>query len=400
MTAPLAGVRVLDLSRVLAGPWCTQLLADLGAEVTKIERPGAGDDTRHWGPPWHDRDGQKVAAYFLAANRGKRSAAIDFGTEAGAALVRQLAASADVVVENFKVGGLARFGLDAASLRAANPRLVVASITGFGQDGPYASRAGYDYIIQAMGGLMSITGKGDDEAGGEPMRVGVAVVDLFTGMYAAVAIIAALYRREKSGEGAHVDMALFDTQLAMLANQSSNALVSGKDPPRQGNTHPNIVPYQPFAASDQRIIIAVGNDRQFARLAELCGHPEWIDDSRFASNAARVSHRAAMVEAVAQCVALHPAAYWLDRLEQAGIPAGPINTISQALEDVQAQHRAMVRMIAGTPLVGSPVRIDGARADADLPPPNLGEHTADVLRELGVSPADVQRLRDDNVVGG
>ena len=400
MNAPLAGIRVLDLSRVLAGPWCTQLLADLGAEVIKIERPGAGDDTRHWGPPWHIREGQKVAAYFLSANRGKRSAAIDFATEEGAELVRRLAGYADVVVENFKVGGLSKFGLDAASLHDVNPRLVIASITGFGQDGPYANRAGYDYIIQGMGGLMSITGKPDSEPGGEPMRVGVAVADLFTGMYTAVAILSALYRREKSGEGAYIDMALFDTQLAMLANQASNALISGEDPPRQGNTHPNIVPYQTFETADQRIIIAVGNDRQFARLAEMCGHPEWTEDERFATNSARVANREAIVGLVAECVRARPSSEWLDKLEKAGIPAGPINTITQALDDVQAQHRAMVRMIAGTPLVGSPVRIDGARADSGLPPPLLGEHTAAVLQELGIGPAEIARLKSEAIVGG
>jgi len=276
---------------------------------------------------------------------------------------------------------------------------VIASITGFGQDGPYAERAGYDYIIQGMGGLMSITGKPDDKPGGEPMRVGVAVADLFTGMYTAVAILSALYRREKSGEGAHIDMALFDTQLAMLANQASNALISGEDPPRQGNTHPNIVPYQTFETADQRIIIAVGNDRQFARLAEMCGHPEWTSDGRFSSNSARVANRAAMVEAVAECVRTRPASEWLESLEKAGIPAGPINTITEALADVQTQHRAMVRSIAGTPLVGSPVRIDGKRADSDLPPPALGEHTAEVLAELGISDADLNRLRRDGIVG-
>jgi formyl-CoA transferase len=400
VNAPLAGIRVLDLSRVLAGPWCTQLLADLGAEVIKIERPVAGDDTRHWGPPWHVRDGQKVAAYFLSANRGKRSAAIDFATDEGAALVRRLAGCADVVVENFKVGGLSKFGLDAASLHAINPRLVIASITGFGQDGPYANRAGYDYIIQGMGGLMSITGKPDSEPGGEPMRVGVAVADLFTGMYTAVAIVSALYRRETTGEGVHIDMALFDTQLAMLANQASNALISREDPPRQGNTHPNIVPYQTFEAADQRIIIAVGNDRQFARLAEMCGHPQWTTDERFESNAARVANREAMVDAVAECVRARPASEWLEKLEKAGIPAGPINTITQALNDVQAQHRAMVRILAGTPVVGSPVRMDGSRVDADLPPPMLGEHTAQVLKELGIGPAEIARLKSEAIVGG
>jgi formyl-CoA transferase len=399
MNNPLEGIKVLDLSRVLAGPWCTQLLADLGAEVIKIERPGAGDDTRHWGPPWHGEGEDRVAAYFLSCNRGKKSAAIDFGRPDGAALVRKLAEQSDVVIENFKVGGLEKFGLDAASLRTANPRLIYASITGFGQDGPYAERAGYDYIIQGMGGLMSITGLHDGVPGGGPMRVGVAVVDLFTGLYTSVAILAALYQRERTGEGAHIDMALFDTQLAMLANQASNALISGKDPPRQGNTHPNIVPYQPFDAADQPIIIAVGNDRQFARLAEMCGHPEWTSDERFASNAARVAHREEMVRLVAQAIAQKPAAEWLEQLESAGIPAGPINRISQALEDVQAQHRQMVRTLAGIPLVGSPVRMDGARADSGLPPPALGEHTDEVLAGLGVAADEAARLRAEGAVG-
>jgi formyl-CoA transferase len=398
-TRPLAGLRVLDLSRVLAGPWCTQLLGDLGADVIKIERPGVGDDTRHWGPPWHGEGDQRVAAYFLSANRGKRSVAIDFATEEGAGLVRRLAQQCDVVVENFKVGALKKFGLDAAALRAANPKLIVASITGFGQDGPYAGRAGYDYIIQGMGGMMSVTGLPDDEPGGGPMRVGVAVVDLFTGMYACVAILAALHRREKTGEGAHIDLALFDTQLAMLANQASNALVSGEDPPRQGNTHPNIVPYQPFDAADQPIIIAIGNERQFARLAEMCGHPEWAKDERFATNGARVANRVEIVRLVAQCIARKPAAEWFEQLDAAGIPAGPINRVSQALADVQAQHRAMVRTFGGVPLVGSPVRIDGERADSELPPPGLGEHTAEVLANLGLGADELRQLRERKVIG-
>jgi crotonobetainyl-CoA:carnitine CoA-transferase CaiB-like acyl-CoA transferase len=395
----LEGIKVLDLSRVLAGPWCTQLLADLGAEVVKIERPGAGDDTRHWGPPWHGEGEDRVAAYFLSCNRGKKSAAIDFARPEGAAIVRQLALESDIVVENFKVGGLAKFGLDAASLRSANPRLIVASITGFGQDGPYADRAGYDYIIQGMGGLMSVTGLPDGEPGGGPMRVGVAVADLFTGMYTCTAILAALYRREKPGEGAHIDMALFDTQLAMLANQASNALVSGMDPPRQGNTHPNIVPYQPFDAADRPLIIAIGNDGQFARLAELCGHPEWASDERFDTNGARVANRSEIVRLIAECIRRRPAVEWFEKLEAAGVPAGPINSVGQALADVQAQHRGMVRSIAGMPLVGSPVRIDGHRADADLPPPGLGEHTNEVLRSLGLTSEELQRLRAAGVVG-
>jgi crotonobetainyl-CoA:carnitine CoA-transferase CaiB-like acyl-CoA transferase len=394
---PLEGIRVLDLSRVLAGPWATQLLADLGAEVTKVEKPGEGDDTRHWGPPWHEQDGHKVAAYFLAANRGKRSVAIDFGTEEGAALVRRMATEADVVVENFRVGGLKKFGLDAESLRAVNPRLVYASITGFGQDGPYAQRAGYDYIIQGMGGLMSLTGLPDEEPGGGPVRTGVAVADLFTGMYTANAILAALYRRERTGDGATIDLALFDTQLAMLANQASNALVSGRDPGRQGAGHPNIVPYQPFQAADQPIIIAVGNDRQFAKLAAILGHPDWASDPAYATNSARVAERKKIVPMISAIIATRLAAEWLADLEKAGIPAGPINSISQALADPQAVHRGMRIEAAGVPMIGNPIRIDGDRADAQSPPPALGEH-GHLLREM-LGDAEFDRLKSAGVVG-
>lgn len=402
MKRALEGVRVLDLSRVLAGPWATQLLADLGAEVIKVEKPGAGDDTRHWGPPWHEHGDERVAAYFLAANRGKRSVAIDFATEEGAALVRRMAADADVLVENFKVGGLRRFGLDAASLRAEHPRLIYASITGFGQDGPYAERAGYDYIIQGMGGLMSLTGLPDGEPGGGPMKVGVAVADLFTGMYTASTILAALYRREHTGEGATIDMALLDTQLAMLANQASNTLVSGAASRRMGAGHPNIVPYQPFNAKDQPLIIAVGNDRQFARLAAIVGHPEWAEDPAYATNAARVSAREKLVPMIAEIIATKPAAEWLVQLEAAGIPAGPINTISQALADPQAVHRGAQISAGGgalgeVPMVGSPMRIDGERADAPLPPPALGEH-GDLLSEW-VDEAELKRLKAAGIVG-
>ena len=399
VTPPLSGIRVLDLSRVLAGPWCTQLLADLGAEVIKIERPGAGDDTRHWGPPWHGEGDDRVAAYFLSANRGKKSAAIDFAKPEGAELVRKLAEQSDIVVENFKVGGLKKFGLDADSLRSANPQLIVASITGFGQDGPYADRAGYDFIIQGMGGMMSITGLPDGVPGGGPLRVGVAVVDLFTGMYTATAILASLFRRGRTGDGAHIDMALFDTQIAVLANQVSNALVSGRDPPRQGNTHPNIVPYQPFDAADKPLIVAVGNDRQFSKLAELCGHPEWATDERFATNAARVGNRAELVRLIGDCLRQKSAGEWFEKLDAAGIPAGPINTIREALADVQAQHRQMIRTIAGMPLIGSPMRIDGDRTDSELPPPALGQHTAEVLDGLSLRTSEVERLREAGVIG-
>ena len=399
---PLEGVKILDLSRVLAGPWATQLLADLGADVIKVEKPGEGDDTRHWGPPWLEHEGEKVAAYFLAANRGKRSVAIDLSIEEGAALVRRMAADADVFIENFRVAGLKKFGLDADSLRAANTRLIYASITGFGQDGPYAARAGYDYIIQGMGGLMSLTGLPDSEPGGGPMKVGVAVADLFTGMYAANAILAALYRREQTGDGATIDLALLDTQLAMLANQASNSLVSGVDPKRLGAGHPNIVPYQPFKAGDQSIIIAVGNDRQFAKLAAMLGHPEWAADADYATNAARVGARGRLVPMIAEIISTRPAAEWLGQLEDAGIPAGPINSISQALSDPQAVHRG-ARISAGggllgeVPMVGGPIRIDGERSDAPLPPPALGEH-GDLLREM-LGDEEFERLKAAGIIG-
>jgi formyl-CoA transferase len=379
----LAGVRVLDLSRVLAGPWCTQLLADLGADVVKIERPGTGDDTRHWGPPWHGEGEDRVAAYFLAANRGKRSAAIDLSTQEGADTIRRLADRSDVLVENFKVGALAKYGLDAATLRKRNPRLVYASITGFGQDGPRASQAGYDFMIQGQAGLMSITGHPDEAPGGGPLRAGVAVVDLFTGMYTANAILAALVRRGSTGEGAHIDSALFDCGIAMLANQASNYLVSGDNPPRQGNSHPNLVPYQPFACADQPLIIAVGNDAQFCGLAAILGHPEWASDQRFATNAARVAHRAELVALIEACTRKRPAAHWSSELESRGIPAGPINSIAEALADPQAAHRELLQVLDRFRLIASPLVLDGRRATSDRPPPALGQHTQEVLAELG-----------------
>ena len=379
---PLQGIRILDLSRVLAGPWCTQQLADLGADVVKVERPGQGDDTRHWGPPWHGEGEDRVAAYFLAANRGKRSAAIDIAEPEGAETVRSLADRADVMVENFKVGALARYGLDAATLRARNPRLVYASITGFGQDGPRAHQAGYDFMIQGQAGLMSITGHPGDAPGGGPLRAGVAIVDLFTGLNTANAILAALVRRGVTGEGATIDIALFDVALAMLANQAANFLVSGDNPQRQGNSHPNIVPYQPFACADRPLIVAVGNDAQFARFCALLGMPEWTNDERFATNAARVANRAALVPLIAEQMVRAPAATWFARLEAAGIPAGEINDIGQALSDPQAVHRGMLQDCGEVHLIASPLMIDGARAGADRVPPRLGQHTAEVLAEL------------------
>ncbi|GAA4026768.1 CaiB/BaiF CoA-transferase family protein [Sphingomonas rosea] len=382
---PLEGIRVLDLSRVLAGPWCTQLLADLGADVIKIERPGVGDDTRHWGPPWSGDGDSRVAAYFLACNRGKRSAAIDLARDEGAAQVRAIADKSDIVVENFKVGALRRYGLDSATLRARNPRLVYASITGFGQDGPRSGQAGYDFMIQGQAGLMSITGLPDEVENGGPLRAGVAIVDLFTGMYTASAILAALVRRGTTGEGAVIDSALFDCGLAMLANQASNYLVSGHSPGRQGNSHPNLVPYQPFVCADKALIIAVGNDRQFAALASLLGHPEWASDPAFATNAARIANRADLVARIEAITRTRPAAYWFEACERAGIPAGPINSIAQALDDPQATHRAMLREMDGMRLLGGPVRLDGERMDSTRPPPRLGQHTAEILAELGAS---------------
>ena len=383
MKRPLEHIRVLDLSRVLAGPWCTQLLADLGADVVKIERPGVGDDTRHWGPPWvTDADGTRTAAYFLSCNRGKRSAAIDLATAAGAEQIRRLSDRSDVLVENFKVGALAKYGLDAATLRARNPRLIAASITGFGQDGPRAAQAGYDFMIQGQAGLMSITGLPDDEPGGGPLRAGVAVVDLFTGMYTANAILAALVGRGATGEGATIDISLFDCGLALLANQASNYLVSGDDPPRQGNSHPNLVPYQPFACADQPLIIAVGNDRQFAALASLLGHPSWSADPRFATNAARIANRSDLISAIQAITRTRPAASWFEACLAGGIPAGPINSIALALADPQATHRAMIREMKGYRLLGGPLRIDGRRLDTNRAPPRLGEHTREILSEL------------------
>ena len=362
MNKPLSGLKVVELARILAGPWCGQLLADLGAEVVKVERPGAGDDTRHWGPPFAE-DGS--AAYFHGCNRGKSSVTADLKTEAGRDTVRALAREADVLIENFKVGGLARYGLDHPSLSALNPRLVYCSITGFGQDGPYAQRPGYDFIIQGMGGLMALTGEPD----GAPMRAGVAIADIVTGLYAANAILAALRAREATGTGCHIDMALLDTQVAVLANQAMNYLVSGEAPGRIGNRHPNIAPYQVFAVADGHVIVAVGNDAQFARLCALLGVAE---DKRFATNADRVRNRVALDASLAPLIAGRRCDELLSALAGAGIPAGPINDLAQVFADPQVVARGLRIAPGGVPGVASPIVIDGRRQVADRPSPALG----------------------------
>jgi crotonobetainyl-CoA:carnitine CoA-transferase CaiB-like acyl-CoA transferase len=385
-------VRVLDLSRVLAGPWATQTLADLGAEVIKVERPGVGDDTRQWGPPFlESRDGSRGdAAYFMAANRGKKSVELDMATEEGADVIRRLAATSDVVVENFKTGGLKKYGLDFDSLRAINPRLVYCSITGFGQDGPDASRPGYDYMIQAMGGLMSITGQPDGAPGAEPMRVGVAVVDLFTGMTATNAILAALLHARATGQGQHIDVALFDVAAAVLANQAANWFASGDVPGRVGNTHPNLAPYQPLPCSDGSVIVAVGNDRQFRALCGALGAPGMGEDPRFAVGAARIEHRAALTAEVSALTAGFSMKGLMSALETAGVPCGPVNGIDQVFAEPQAVHRGLtveqVRHDLAAPIrtVASPIRLSVTPVSYDRPPPRLGQDTAEILDRLKV----------------
>lgn len=389
-SGPLSGVRVLDLSRVLAGPWATQMLADLGAEVIKIERPGVGDDTRAWGPPFTTKvDGSKGdAAYFLCANRGKKSVELDLASPAGAEMVRELSRTCDVVVENFKTGGLKKYGLDHVSLAAINPKLVYCSITGFGQDGPDAHRAGYDYMIQAMGGLMSITGQPDGAAGAEPMKVGVAVVDLFTGLYASNAILAALMHARATGQGQHIDIALFDVQAAMLANQATNWFVSGKAPTRMGNAHPNLAPYQPFPCTDGMVVIAVGNDGQFRALAEALGAPGLGADPRFLTNALRIEHRAVMTAELSALTAGHTMHSLMAALEKAGVPCGPVNTVDQVFDEPQAKHRGLevtqdrADLLAPVRTVASPIRMSVTPVAYDRAPPALGADTQDVLGSL------------------
>jgi crotonobetainyl-CoA:carnitine CoA-transferase CaiB-like acyl-CoA transferase len=386
----LDGIKVLDLSRVLAGPWCTQLLADLGATIFKIERPGEGDDTRTWGPPFHESTktpGERMASYFMSANRGKHSVAIDIAQPDGAAIVRDLASHCDILVENFKVGGLRKYGLDYARIHAQNPRLIYCSITGFGQDGPYAERPGYDFIVQGMGGLMGVTGVPD----GEPMRAGVAITDIMTGMYACTGILAALHHRNKTGIGQHIDIALLDVQVATMANQALSYLVTNQNPRRLGNAHASIVPYQAFATRNGDITIAAGNDNQFRKLCAVLGEPSLATDLRYATNAARVANR---TDLIAHLQALFH--HWnqpdiLAALEAAGVPAGPINSLEQVFSDPQVRHRRMAFMqespeIGPLPAVRCPLRLSAADVGSTLPPPSLGAHTQTVLQEvLGIN---------------
>ncbi|HJW25465.1 MAG TPA: CaiB/BaiF CoA-transferase family protein [Rhodocyclaceae bacterium] len=396
----LSHLVVLDLSRVLAGPWCSQILADLGAEVIKVERPGTGDDTRAWGPP--SLGGE--SAYYLSANRNKKSVAIDITRPEGQRLVRELAARADIVLENFKVGGLARYGLDYETLKAVNPRLIYCSITGFGQEGPYAGRAGYDFLIQAMGGLMSMTGAADSEPGGGPQKVGVALTDVMSGMYAAVAILAALAHRQQSGEGQYIDIALLDVQVACLANQAMNYLVSGVPPRRLGNAHPNIVPYQTFPTADGEMIVAVGNDSQFAKLCAVAGHPEWAADPRFAANEERVRHRRELIPLLCAATVTRSTASWVDALEAAGVPCGPINDLEAVFADPQVRHRKMSMTLphpeaGAVPSVASPLRLSATPVEYRRAPPLLGQHTDEVLGEkLGLAREEIERLRADAVL--
>jgi crotonobetainyl-CoA:carnitine CoA-transferase CaiB-like acyl-CoA transferase len=403
---PLAGVRVLDLSRVLAGPWCTQTLADLGADVIKVERPGAGDDTRGWGPPFlKDRDGRDTAeaAYYLGTNRNKRSITVDVAKPEGQALIRRLAADCDVFIENFKVGDMARYGLGAEQLCALNPRLVYCSITGFGQTGPYRDRAGYDYAIQGIGGLMSVTGERDDLPGGGPQKVGVAVADLFTGMYATVAILAALRHRDLSGEGQVIDMALLDAQVAMLANLGANYLATGVSPRRMGNAHPNIVPYQVFEVADGHLILAVGNDSQFAKFCEVGGCAELARDPRFAKNADRVRHRDQLIPLLVPILKARPRADWLQALEAAKVPCGPINSLEEVFADPQVRERGMTVRLPhphsdALQVVASPIRLSDTPVQYRRPPPLLGEHTDEVLAEFGVGAGERAALREAGVL--
>jgi len=400
VSSALSHVRVLDLSRVLAGPWASQVLADLGADVVKVERPSAGDETRGWGPPWlPGPEGGRESAYFASANRGKRSVTVDLARPEGQAIVRRLAAWADVLLENYKAGALARWGLGWEDLAAVNPRLVYCSISGFGGDGPYRDRPGYDFLVQAMGGLMSVTGEQD----GPPLKVGVAVTDLLTGLYASTAVLAALAERDRSGLGQRVELALLDVQVAALANQAESFLVTGRPPGRMGNAHPSIVPYQAFRTSDGYVVVAVGNDAQFARLAEVVGRPELARDPRFATNGARVAHRGELVPILGGRLAADTTDRWVRALDAGGVPAGPINDLAQVFADPQVVHRGLRTEVARAsgeriPVVASPVRLSRTPVRHG-PPPRLGEHTREVLVEvLGMGDEEVEALRKAEVI--
>lgn len=407
MAGALSHIRVLDLSRILAGPWASQILADLGAEVIKVERPKAGDDTRTWGPPFFkDKEGHdtSLAAYYLSANRNKQSITIDIATADGQQLLRELVAKSDILIENYKVDGLRQYGLDYESLKAINPGLIYCSITGFGQTGPYAPRAGYDFMIQGLGGLMSITGRPDNEEGGGPMKVGVAVADILTGLYASTGILAALEHRRISGLGQHIDMALLDVQVACLANQASGYLATGKIPPRLGNAHPSIVPYEAFPTEDSYMILAIGNDGQFGRFCQEAGCPELATDPRFMTNTARVENRAVLIPLLRRITIGRTTATWITALEALAVPCGPINTLAEVFTDPQVQARGMqVTMqhaeLGAIPLVANPIRLSGTPVEYRLAPPTLGEHTDSVLNHvLGLSDLAIRKLRDKGTV--
>lgn len=407
MSGALSHIRVLDLSRVLAGPWCGQILGDLGAEVIKVERPGTGDDTRHWGPPYiKDAEGNdsREAAYFQSANRNKQSLTLDFTQPEGQRLVRELVAQCDVLLENFKVGGLAAYGLDYESLAAINPRLIYCSITGFGQTGPYAKRAGYDFMIQGLGGLMSLTGRPEGEEGAGPVKVGVALTDILTGLYATVGVLAALNQREQSGVGQHIDVALLDVQVACLANQAMNYLATGVSPKRLGNAHPNIVPYQDFPSADGNFILAVGNDGQFRKFCEVAGIANLADDPRFVTNKARVAHRAELIPLLRQATVFKTTAQWIELLEKAGVPCGPINDLQQVFADPQVKARGLRLDLPNalgsrTPQVASPLRLSATPVAYRSAPPLLGQHTDSLLqRLLGMSETQIAELREAGVL--
>ena len=408
--ATLSGIRVLDLSRVLAGPWAGQTLGDLGAEVIKIERVNGGDDTRAWGPPWIDDDlddESRRSAYFASANRNKKSVAIDFTTEAGKALILELVLSSDVLIENFKAGGLRAYGLDYESLKIINPGLIYCSITGFGQTGPYSDRPGYDFLIQGLGGLMSITGRPDDEPGGGPIKVGVALTDILTGLYGVIGILSALNHKNKTGEGQHIDMALLDVQVACLANQAMNYLTSGVEPVKMGNAHPNIVPYQDFPTLDGRIIVTVGNDSQFYKFCECLGVPELSKDSRFSSNSMRIANRAILAAQISQIMMDKNSSEWLKVFEMSGVPCGPINDISEVFSDPQVISRNLVQEFGvneseenSMKFVANPIRFSKTPVEYKKAPPKLGESTKEVLMNiLGLSEDRVEQLSKEKVIG-